>query len=197
MKPTCSNSVPSSSATLDHLTAMMLRNRLPSMPEASLFEWLGLMAGDQRSSLRELGTKISIALQEVRSMNELFTYNYVLRFSQNTTSWILATAAALYWRVIGNTEEAITCLRQALTYVPSDMKDIPLISLANVLHRLVSTDNLLYSSFSVEEKEKIKDYLISPTYSFPNYCLKLFYLNQNYKINYVLLEQSGFVYLIF
>lgn len=87
------------------------------MPEGSLFEWLGLMAGDQHATLRELGTKISIALQE------------------NTTSWILATAAALYWRVVGNTEEAITCLRQALTYVPGDMKDIPLISLANLLHR--------------------------------------------------------------
>lgn len=37
--------------------------------------------------------------------------------------------------MIGNTEEAITCLRHALTYVPNDMKDIPLISLANVLVR--------------------------------------------------------------
>ncbi|GJQ65171.1 hypothetical protein Trydic_g7312 [Trypoxylus dichotomus] len=118
MKPVCSNNVPSSSATLDHLTAMMLRSRLPSLPEQSLFEWLGLMAGDQHASLRELGTKITIALQE------------------NTTSWILATAAALYWRVVGNTEEAITCLRQALTYVPTDMKDVPLISLANLLHRV-------------------------------------------------------------
>lgn len=48
----------------------------------------------------------------------------------------MATAAALYWRVVGNTEEAITCLRQALTYVPNDMKDIPLNSLANILLRI-------------------------------------------------------------
>nr|XP_022913333.1 tetratricopeptide repeat protein 17 [Onthophagus taurus] len=118
VKPRCSNTIPPSSATLDHLTAMVLRNRLPSVPETTLSEWLGLMAGDQHASIRELGTKISIALQE------------------NTTSWILATAAALYWRVVGNTEEAITCLRHALTYVPSDMKDVPLISLANILHKV-------------------------------------------------------------
>lgn len=64
MKPKC-YSVPSSAATLDHLTAMMLRSRLPSMPETALFEWLGLMAGDDHSSLRELGTQITIALREV------------------------------------------------------------------------------------------------------------------------------------
>lgn len=54
---------------------------------------------------------------------------------QNTTSWILATAAALYWRVMGNTGQAMTCLRQALFFVPNEMKDIPLISLASVLQR--------------------------------------------------------------
>lgn len=78
------------------------------------------MSGDQEASVSDLGTKIQIALKE------------------NTTSWILANAAALYWRIVGNTEAAVICLKQALTYVPNDMKDIPLISLANVLQRLVS-----------------------------------------------------------
>ncbi|XP_017779959.1 PREDICTED: tetratricopeptide repeat protein 17 isoform X2 [Nicrophorus vespilloides] len=118
VKPQCTDSVPSSSATLDHLTAMVLRKRLPHLPEDALFEWLALMTGDQESSVKEIGTKIAIALKE------------------NSTSWVLTTAAAFYWRVIGNSEEAITCLRNALTYVPLDMRDIPLISLANVLHRV-------------------------------------------------------------
>lgn len=42
--------------------------------------------------------------------------------------------AAIYWRVIGNTQQAVNCLRQALEYVPSDMKDVLLISLADHMH---------------------------------------------------------------
>lgn len=64
-KPFCSDVLPSSAGTLDHLTVMVLRNRLPSSPEMYLAEWLGLMAGDQDSTIREIGAKISIALQEV------------------------------------------------------------------------------------------------------------------------------------
>jgi hypothetical protein len=48
---------------------------------------------------------------------------------------VLSTAAALFWRVKGNSEQAVKCLRHSLYYSPRDMKDIPLISLANVLHR--------------------------------------------------------------
>lgn len=48
---------------------------------------------------------------------------------------MLATAAAIYWRVLGNTAQAITCLKQALHYAPEQDKDIPMINLANVLQR--------------------------------------------------------------
>lgn len=102
---------------LNHLTSKLLRSKFPNSPDKSLAEWLGIMAGDNRASVEELGAKIGLALQE------------------NTTSWLLATAAALYWRVLGNAEEAIVCLRLALNHVPGSMKDVPLISLANVLQR--------------------------------------------------------------
>lgn len=66
LKPHCDISLPPSPTTLDHLTAMRLRyHRLMPNPEPALVEWLGLMAGDQHASLRNLGTKIAIALQEV------------------------------------------------------------------------------------------------------------------------------------
>jgi tetratricopeptide (TPR) repeat protein len=55
----------------------------------------------------------------------------------------LSTAAALYWRVKGNSAEAVTCLRHALRHAPHDMKDIPLISLANILHRAGLYNNAL------------------------------------------------------
>ncbi|KAL3267073.1 hypothetical protein HHI36_011213 [Cryptolaemus montrouzieri] len=118
IEPFCSRSIPSSPVTMDHLTALILKNRLPSSPEKALLEWLGLMAGDQKASLKELGAKISIALKG------------------NSTSWVLANAAGLFWRIVGNTEEAVICLRQALTYVPASMRDVPLISLANILNRV-------------------------------------------------------------
>lgn len=51
------------------------------------------------------------------------------------TSWVLNTAASLYWRVKGNAKRAIDCLRIALHYAPYNFKDIPLTSLANILHR--------------------------------------------------------------
>ncbi len=35
---------------------------------------------------------------------------------------MLTTAAALYWRVRGNTEQAVNCLRHALVYAPREMK---------------------------------------------------------------------------
>lgn len=118
MKPYCSKAALSIPNDMKHFTASILKNRLPNSPEKALMEWLGLMAGDQKASIKELGAKIGIALKE------------------NTTSWILANAAAIYWRIIGNTEEAVFCLRQALAYVPYNMRDVPLVSLANILNRV-------------------------------------------------------------
>lgn len=62
---------------------------------------------------------------------------------QNSTSWVLSTAAALYWRVKGHAHQAVTCLRHALRYTPREMKDIPLLSLANILHRAGMYNNAL------------------------------------------------------
>ena len=50
-------------------------------------------------------------------------------------SWVLTTAAALYWRVRGDAERAINCVRHSLYHAPHNMRDIPLISLANIFHR--------------------------------------------------------------
>ncbi|XP_044749368.1 tetratricopeptide repeat protein 17 [Coccinella septempunctata] len=130
MKPYCSRSIPSSPATMDHLTTMILKNRLPNSPEKALLEWLGLMAGDQKASLKELGAKISVALKD------------------NATSWVLANAAGLFWRIVGNTEEAVICLRQALLYVPPNMRDVPLISLANILNRVGFHNDALEAAYT-------------------------------------------------
>lgn len=48
---------------------------------------------------------------------------------------MLATAAALYWRVVGHGDHAVTCLQQALQLAPTPERDIPLVILATLLHR--------------------------------------------------------------
>ena len=50
----------------------------------------------------------------------LFRITRALR--SNSTSWVLSTAAALYWRVRGNSEQAVKCLRHSLYYSPREMK---------------------------------------------------------------------------
>ena len=41
---------------------------------------------------------------------------------QNSTSWVMLNMASLYWRVQGDTAEAIKCLRQALYFSPPDAR---------------------------------------------------------------------------
>lgn len=118
-KPICEPEVPNTLLTMDHLTGIRMRGQLHLASEAGLKEaFLGIVgAGDSQQSMDETATRISLALKS------------------NQTSWVLTTAAALYWRVKGNTEQAIKCLRHSLYHAPRDMRDIPLISLSNVFHR--------------------------------------------------------------
>ena len=55
----------------------------------------------------------------------------------------------------GNTEQAVKCLRHSLYYSPRDMKDIPLISLANVMHRAgLYNDALIVANMALEISPK-------------------------------------------
>ena len=71
--------------------------------------------------------------------------------TKNPTSWVLSSAAALYWRVKGNAEEAVNCIRHSLYYAPFSMRDVPLISLANVFHRAgLYNDALIVTNQALE-----------------------------------------------
>ena len=50
-------------------------------------------------------------LGEKKSMEEMAT-RIAFEMEKNTTSWVLSTAAGLYWRVKGRASEAVSCLRQ-------------------------------------------------------------------------------------
>lgn len=115
---------------MNHLTQKLLRKgKLPNSPDKNLAEWLEIISDGHKGSPEELGAKIGLALQE------------------NDRSWLLATAAAIYWRLVGDSQEAIVCLKLALDHVPEDKKDVPLISLANLLHRFLEIKQRLTCSF--------------------------------------------------
>ncbi|KAF4520839.1 hypothetical protein B566_EDAN007135 [Ephemera danica] len=121
-EPACIEDVPH--PVLDKLEGVRKRHQLPAFPEPGLGHGLRLLAAaGSGQTVRDVGSRIALAL------------------NKNSTSWVLATAAALYWRVVGQAGSAVTCLRQALRHAPQDVRDIPLLSLANVLHRAGRLDD--------------------------------------------------------
>ncbi|XP_027224243.2 tetratricopeptide repeat protein 17 [Penaeus vannamei] len=124
-EPVCRGDLPASMHTLDHLAGIRHRHLLPHFPEMGLREALQTLTDRTPVPVELMATRIARSLQK------------------NETSWVVATAAALYWRVVGSGERAVDCLRHTLHHAPRHMKDIPLISLANILHRAGLYNNAL------------------------------------------------------
>ncbi|XP_030574814.1 tetratricopeptide repeat protein 17 [Archocentrus centrarchus] len=116
VEPLCSANLAASMHTLDHLAGVANRAAIHYTGESQLREVLQNLGKDKFSpqSFEQVGTRIAKVLEK------------------NQTSWVLSSMAALYWRVKGQGKRAIDCLRQALNYAPHHMKDVPLISLANI-----------------------------------------------------------------
>ncbi|KAL1509209.1 hypothetical protein ABEB36_003981 [Hypothenemus hampei] len=100
---------------LNELTLKVLALKLPNAYDRDLTEMLQLICGNQKLNVRELGIKISKAL------------------AADETNWQLLMASAIYWIVYGNTEQAVVCIRGAVTKVPITQLDIPLIFLSHLL----------------------------------------------------------------
>ncbi|XP_037547900.1 tetratricopeptide repeat protein 17 [Nematolebias whitei] len=115
-EPLCNANLAASMHTLDHLAGVSNRAAIHYTGEGQLREVLQNLGKDTFSpqSFEQVGTRIAKVLEK------------------NQTSWVLSSMAALYWRVKGQGKRAIDCLRQALNYAPHHMKDVPLISLANI-----------------------------------------------------------------
>lgn len=115
-EPLCNANLAASMHTLDHLAGVANRAAIHYTGESQLREVLQNLGKDKYSpqSFEQVGTRIAKVLEK------------------NQTSWVLSSMAALYWRVKGQGKRAIDCLRQALNYAPHHMKDVPLISLANI-----------------------------------------------------------------
>jgi hypothetical protein len=71
-------------------------------------------------------------------------------------SWLLQTLASLYWRVRGNSHNAMDCLRLALTSVPGEFSDVVLVSLGSLLHKLKYLDEALRAASDALDKNTIE-----------------------------------------
>ncbi|XP_064423170.1 tetratricopeptide repeat protein 17 [Latimeria chalumnae] len=134
-EPICNANLPASMHTLDHLYGVANRASIHYTGESQLKEVLQNLSKDKYApqSFEQVGTRISKVLEK------------------NQTSWVLSSMAALYWRVKGQGKKAIDCLRQALHYAPHPVKDVPLISLANILHNAkLWNDAIIVATMAVE-----------------------------------------------
>nr|CAI5851357.1 unnamed protein product [Callosobruchus analis] len=66
---------------------------------------------------------------------EIFGHEVAAALKMNTTSWVHYNLAAIFWRVKGDGDKAIDCIKRAIQYVPSEYQDIPLYNLAGILHQ--------------------------------------------------------------
>ncbi|VDK83241.1 unnamed protein product [Onchocerca ochengi] len=100
---------PSPLLTLDHLPAYHLRHQfIHYKPEKGL-------------------TDAFLKLGKEKERVEIFLF-----LDKDGVHWSLSTASALYWRVKGDAVNALKCLRQSLNSAPPDMRDVALVSMANI-----------------------------------------------------------------
>ncbi|MCP9262764.1 Tetratricopeptide repeat protein 17 [Dirofilaria immitis] len=111
---------PSPLLTLDHLPAYHLRYQfIHYKPEKGLTDaFLKLGKEKERVEIVAKRLKDAMALSLAQNKDDIH--------------WSLSTASALYWRVKGDAVNALKCLRQSLNSAPSDMRDIALVSMANI-----------------------------------------------------------------
>ncbi|KAL4224493.1 Tetratricopeptide repeat protein 17 [Mactra antiquata] len=130
-EPNCIYEIPEETI-VDFLPGVQYRNDLDYYSEIGLKEVLQMMSG-RLESVEIVGARIARALK------------------RNETSWVISNMAALYWRVRGNANKAIECLRIAIHYAPKHSKDVGLLSLSNVLHKAkYINDAIMTSSFILE-----------------------------------------------
>ncbi|XP_072278323.1 tetratricopeptide repeat protein 17 [Pyxicephalus adspersus] len=135
VEPLCNANLAASMHTLDHLYGVANRAAIHYTGESQLKEVLQNLGKDKYppEALEQVGARIMKMLEK------------------NQTSWVLSSMAALYWRVRGQGKKAIDCLRQALHYAPHHMKDVPLISLANIFHNAkLWNDAIIVATMAVE-----------------------------------------------
>ena len=141
LEPVCEAS-PGSLRSLDHLAGVQHRASLRYVAEAGLTEAFQLLGRDETQGGGEATIVDTVERLAARIAGGLAT---------NPRSWVLATGAALYWRVRGDAARALDCLRHALYHAPAPSRDTPLLALAHVMYRAgLHNDALIAANQALE-----------------------------------------------
>ncbi|XP_074638202.1 tetratricopeptide repeat protein 17-like [Acropora palmata] len=144
--PHCLAELPSIMYSYDHLDGVSSRQQLNTSTETNLLTPLS----SYFKTAYDLGSRVSLALET------------------NSSSWVLLNLAAYYWRIKGNAQEAVECLRRALYFSPREHQDRALMSLAAVLHHSKhSLDSvvLLHSAMGISNEQSVYHFLLGNIYS--------------------------------
>lgn len=88
--------------------------------------------------------------------------------------------ASLHWRIVGKPRLALDCLQLALDNVPQEFKDVPLVSLASIYHKVGLIDEALRitnEALQVNAVEVRINHIIK-------FCKKAFYINNCFVRDY-------------
>ncbi|CAI5452591.1 unnamed protein product [Caenorhabditis angaria] len=107
---------------LDHIPAFSLSDQfLFYKPEKALAEALKSL-GNERDTIEHVAARLHAAMLHNSAKD-------------GQVNWLLCVLSSLYWRVTGDAENAMSCLKCALHTAPPHMRDVALVSLANVCHQ--------------------------------------------------------------
>ncbi|CAB3396616.1 unnamed protein product [Caenorhabditis bovis] len=118
---------------LDHLPVFALSDQfLFYKPEKALASVLKSL-GNKQDSIEHIAARLHTAMLYNQAKND-------------KVNWLLCVLSSLYWRATGNPENAMTCLRCALHNTPPNMRDVALVSLANICHQAGLLNSALISA---------------------------------------------------
>ncbi|CAP36437.2 Protein CBG19140 [Caenorhabditis briggsae] len=118
---------------LDHIPAFALSDQfLFYQPEKALSEALKSL-GNERDTIEHVAARLHAAM-------------LLSNTQDGQVNWVLCVLSSLYWRVTGNAENAMGCLRCALHTAPPNMRDVALVSLANICHQAGLLNSALISA---------------------------------------------------
>ncbi|KYM81213.1 Tetratricopeptide repeat protein 17 [Atta colombica] len=80
--------------------------------------------------------------------------------------WVLSMLASLHWRIVGKPRLALDCLQLALENVPKEFKDVPLVSIASIYHKVGLIDDALRLTDKALQINAVEDMLRTYTDSF-------------------------------
>ncbi|XP_011868164.1 PREDICTED: tetratricopeptide repeat protein 17 isoform X3 [Vollenhovia emeryi] len=138
------------------------------LPDASLKPFLHNLV--QTADLAEIGQRILTATE-----------------AKVAAPWVLSMLASLHWRIVGKPRLALDCLQLALENVPKEFKDVPLVSIASIHHKVGLIDDALRiadKALRINAVEPMTNFLFAILLNIKgNYTGAIHYLKQALRVD--------------